>query len=259
MNRILKFAVIAFLVVLVCWRFGGFRALAHDSWLGWGGSSEWSSDGGSSGSGRIVTRDFTWGGNDRLELDIPAHVRFQTAPAWHLSIRGREGTLDRIVVSDGRISEGEHGFSFFGWHHSRPVQVELSGPALREASLNGSGSIELKDIDQDRLQVQIRGNGKASGSGKVGSLRLEIMGSGSARLEQLAETNADVTIEGSGDADVSPSGEARVTIAGSGDVRLHGHPAQVSTHIYGSGHVSEMPGNAAAGTAPQPAGSADYF
>jgi Putative auto-transporter adhesin, head GIN domain len=251
MSRVFKFIIISLLVVLVCWRFsGGIRHAARASWLGSGGSWSWSSDE-RSDSGPVLTRDYSWSG-DRLELDVPGHVRFHPASSWHLSIRGREGTLNRIVVSDGRIREKDHGFLFFGWRHSQPLQVDLSGPALQEATLNGSGSIELQDLDQEHLSVRIRGSGTASGNGKVQSLRLEIMGSGSARLAQLAEANADVSIDGSGDADVAPTGEARVTIAGSGDVRLHAHPAQLSTHVYGSGRISEV-----SGTAPRAAGSAN--
>lgn len=272
MNRTLKYVVIAFLVVLVCWRFGGFRAVAQGPWFGWGSSWSWSSDddgsddGGSSDSGPIVARDYSWD-EDRLELDVPGHVIFHPAPTWHLSIRGREGTLNRLVVSDGRISEEHHGF-FFGWHRSHSVQIDLAGPALREATLNGSGTIELQGINQGSLHVRIRGSGSAGGSGKIESLTLEIMGSGSARLAQLATTNADITIDGSGNADISPTGDTDVTIAGSGDVRLHAHPAQLRTHVYGSGQISEVPGSAPAdagdgasahaGTANQFAGSADF-
>ena len=245
MNRTLKFvAIVGILLALICLPFAAaIRAAAHGSWFGsWRSVSSWVSDDQASGdSGSIVTRDYAWSGVDRLELDIPGHVRFRPAPTWHLSIRGREGTLNRIVVEDGRIRDKNHGL-FFGWHHSQPVEVDLSGPVLHEATLNGSGTIEFQGLDQDSLRVEIRGSGSASGNGKVQSLKLQIMGSGSARLAHLAETNADVTIDGSGEADVSPSGDTQVTIAGSGDVRLHAHPTQLSTHIYGSGHISEVKG-----------------
>jgi hypothetical protein len=250
MSRIAKFIVISLLIVLVCWRFSaGIRAAAHASWGHSGESWSWSSDE-PADSGPILTRDYSWSA-DRLELDVPGQVSFHPAPSWHLDIRGRQGTLDRVEVSDGRIREKNHSFFSFGWHHSQPLQVDLSGPALKAATLNGSGSIDLQGIDQDRLSVTIRGSGAASGNGKVGSLRLQILGSGSARLAQLADKNADVTIDGSGDADVSPTGEARVTIAGSGDVRLHAHPARLSSHVLGSGQISEVPG-----TGPQATGSA---
>ena len=239
MKGTFKFVVISLLVVLVCWRFsGGIRAAAHGIFFR-GSSWSWSGDRGSD-TGPLLTRDYSWSA-DWLELDVPARVRFHPASSWHLSIRGHKGALDRIEVSGGQIREKDHGFSFFGWHPARPLQVDLSGPALQQATLNGSGSIDLEDLSQDRLRLQIRGSGTASGSGKVQSLRLEIMGSGSAHLAQLGETNAEVTIDGSGDADVSPTGAARVTIAGSGDVRLHAHPAQLSTHVYGSGQISEVP------------------
>lgn len=250
MRGTFKFVIIALLVVLVGWRFGGFRAATHASWSGSGNSWSWSSDEGSD-SGPTITRDYSWSA-DRLELDIPARARFHPASSWHLSIRGRKGALDRIEVSDGEIREKDHGFSFFGWHPARQLQVDLSGPTLQAATLNGSGSIDLEDLSQDRLRLRIRGSGTASGNGKVQSLQLEIMGSGSAHLAQLAATNADVTIDGSGVADVSPTGEARVTIAGSGDVRLHAHPAQLSTHVYGSGQISESPVSAPAAGNPAP-------
>ena len=245
-----KFVVISLLVVLVLWRFsGGIRAAAHASWFGPGHSWSWSSEEGSD-SGPTLTRDYPWSA-DRLELDVPGRVRFHPASSWHLRIHGREGTLDRLEISDGRIREKDNDFCFFCWNNLGRLQVDLSGPALHEATLNGSGSIDLQNLDQDHLRLRIRGSGQASGNGKVQSLRLEIMGSGSARLAQLAETNVDVTIDGSGVADVAPTGAARVTIAGSGDVRLHAHPARLSTHVFGSGHISEVPGSAAAAdTAP---------
>ena len=247
MTRTLKFlAVLGILLALICLPFGvAIRAasahgagLESTSWFGFG-------DDDSDDSGPVVTRNFSWDGSDRLELDIPGHVLFHTARSWHLTIRGHEGLLDRLLVSDGRIREKNHGFGFFGlfdWHHPGPVQIDLSGPALQEAALNGSGSIDLQGLRQDRLQVEIRGSGWARGSGSVRSLKLQIMGSGSARLAQLAAAAVDVTIDGSGDADISPSGDTQVTIAGSGDVRLHSHPAHLDTHIYGSGRISEVEG-----------------
>ena len=247
MNRRLKFvAVLGILLALICLPFGIAiqAASAHGaglestSWFGFG-------DDESDDSGPVVTRNFSWDGSERLELDVPGHVLFHTAPAWHLTIRGHEGMLNQLLVSDGRIREKNHGLSFFGfidWHHPEPVQIDLSGPELREAALNGSGSIDLQGLQQDRLRVEIRGSGWARGAGSVKSLKLEIMGSGSARLAQLAASDVDVTIDGSGDADISPSGTTQVTIAGSGDVRLHAHPAHLDTHIYGSGRVSEVEG-----------------
>lgn len=251
MNRKLKFAaVLGGLLTLICLPFGAaIGANTHVSWFGWGDDS--------ADSGRIVTRDFPWSGGDRLELDVSGHVRFHPAPTWHLTIRGHEGTLDRLRVSDGRIRKKDDGLSFFGlfnWHHHTALQIDLSGPALRLATLNGSGSIELQGLRQDSLRVEIHGSGWARGSGNVASLKLEIMGSGSAQLAQLAARDVDVTIDGSGDADISPTGVTQVTIAGSGDVRLHSHPAQLNTHVYGSGRISEVPGTSPAATpAPPPA------
>jgi hypothetical protein len=227
LNRTPNFiAAIGILLALICLPFAAaIEASAHES----------------SDSGGTVTREFPWSGGDRLELDIPGQVHFHPAPTWHLTMSGRAATLDELLVSDGRIREKDHGFGgFFDRDDLGSVQIELSGPALREAILNGSGSIDLQGLRQDSLRVEIRGSGWVGGSGTVRELTLKIMGSGSARLQRVAETNADVAINGSGNADVSPSGETQVTIAGSGDVRLHSHPAHLNTHVYGSGRITEV-------------------
>ncbi|HEX4025527.1 MAG TPA: DUF2807 domain-containing protein [Steroidobacteraceae bacterium] len=217
------------------------------SGLGWHGrNGPWANrwfdgngfdDGGAGAdSGAVVSRDFAWNGGDRLQLDVPGRLHFQPAPTWHLSIRGHSGTLDRIVVEDGRIRLRHP------YRRVAPVDVQLSGPDLRNVELNGSGDLVLDNLKQDSLSVAIHGSGSASATGSVHTLQLAIMGSGSARLAQLAARSARVFIAGSGNADIEPSDAADVFIAGSGDVRLHSHPGRLNSRIAGSGRISEVDG-----------------
>ncbi len=225
------------------------RLIGHgnpDAGWGWNGSSAgpdwhgpWSGrwfdgDDGGADQGSVVSRDFAWNGDDRLQLDVPGTLHFQPAPAWHLSIRGHTGTLDRIVVEDGRIRLRRP------YRNVPPVDIQLSGPALRSVELNGSGDLVLGNVKQDSLSVAIHGSGSASASGSVDTLRLQIMGSGSARLAQLAAGSARVFIAGSGNADIEPSDAADIFIAGSGDVRLHSHPKRLNSKVAGSGQISEV-------------------
>jgi hypothetical protein len=198
-------------------------------------TADWNSDGPTRNGGPIVSRDFTWDGSDRVEFDGSGDLHFHPAPTWHLSVRGPEHTLDRLRVGDGRIRLHDSGF--FHWDSPDHLDIQLSGPDLQQIAVNGSGSITLDDLKQEKVDIHIRGSGSALAHGSVESLHLEIAGSGSAQLEGLAAKDAYVRIAGSGDADIASTESADVSIAGSGDVRLHGSPRRLSSHVAGSGRV----------------------
>jgi hypothetical protein len=185
--------------------------------------------------GPVETRDFPWSGADTLQLDIAANLHYEPAPQWHLSIRGPRRVLDRISVDGSRIALER------SYHHMAGVlDIELSGPALRVVTLNASGKLTLDQLRQDALTVAIHGSGSVRASGTVDTLKLDIMGSGDALLEQLAAHSSKIFIAGSGSADIAPIDTADIFIAGSGDVRLHTHPKRLSSKVAGSGQIIEL-------------------
>jgi hypothetical protein len=185
--------------------------------------------------GPVEAREFAWSGADTLQLDIAANLHYQPAPQWRLSIRGPRRVLDRISVDGSRIGLKRP------YHHlAGALEIELSGPALRDITLNGSGKLLLEHLRQDALTVAIHGSGTLRASGGVDTLKLDIMGSGDALLEQLAVRSSRVFIAGSGSADIAPIDDADIFIAGSGDVRLHTHPKHLNSRVAGSGQVIEL-------------------
>jgi hypothetical protein len=185
--------------------------------------------------GPVEAREFAWSGADTLRLDIAANLHYQPAPQWRLSIRGPRRALDRISVDGDRIDLKRP------YHHVAGVlEIELSGPALRDITLNGSGKLRLEHLAQDALTVAIHGSGSVRASGSVDTLKLDIMGSGDALLEQLAARSSRIFIAGSGSADIAPIDDASIFIAGSGDVRLHTHPKHLDSKVAGSGQVIEL-------------------
>jgi hypothetical protein len=187
--------------------------------------------------GEAQSRDFAWTGGDRLELDVPGNVHFQPAAEWHLSIRAPQRVLDRLSVDGSRIRM-KHGYH----HHLGSLDIELSGPALRDITLNGAGQLQLDHLAQDALTIAIHGSGSVRASGNVDTLKVDIMGSGSAQLQQLAARSSKIFIAGSGDADIAPIDDADIFIAGSGDVRLHSHPKHLESKVAGSGRIIELSG-----------------
>jgi len=244
-------ATVGILTALICLPLAAalHRSAGSSSQWPWSEFGDWGDDDEDVPAGNTVTRDFSWGDSDRLELQVPGSVHFQPAPTWRLSIRGPERLLDRLSVADGRIGMRHSGMFH---HHIGALEVQLSGPALREVGLDGSGNLTLENLKQDTLSIHIRGSGSARGSGSVDELRLEILGSGSGRLEHLAAGSATVRIAGSGDADIAPTDSADVDIAGSGEVRLHSQPKHLRSQVHGSGRIIGMPGEQTGGASAEP-------
>jgi Putative auto-transporter adhesin, head GIN domain len=216
---------------------GASRSWSWSDHRGWFDDDDNDGNDEGSSSGQIASHDFAWNGGDRLELNVPGNLHFLPAAEWHLSIRGPERVLDRLSVNDGRIA-----MKHTDHHHMGQLDIELSGPALRDITLNGAGRLVLDQLKQDSLAVAIHGSGSVRATGSVDSLKVDIMGAGDALLEQLAARSIRIFIAGSGDADIAPIDDADIFIAGSGDVRLHTHPKHLNSKVAGSGRIIELSG-----------------
>jgi hypothetical protein len=106
--------------------------------------------------------------------------------------------------------------------------------------VNGAGKLLLDHLRQDSLTVAIHGSGSVRASGSADTLKVDIMGSGDALLEQLAARSSKIFIAGSGAANIAPIDDADIFIAGSGEVRLHTHPKHLNSRVAGSGQIIEL-------------------
>jgi hypothetical protein len=186
--------------------------------------------------GEMVSREYPWDGSDSVVVDIPGVVQYAPAPAWKVTATGRQSALEHLRIDAGRI--------YFDGSRAAPgassVEVRIEGPSLTTFALNGSGDVVLDDINQQQLEIEIRGSGSVRGAGSVGNLDLAIVGSGDADLADVITGDADVGIVGSGDADIAPTGDTKVRIVGSGDARLRTRPRSLSANMVGSGRVTQL-------------------
>ena len=201
----------------------------------WGSRPPWSGYVPFAESGEIVTREFSWDGADRVEIYVSCVVYYKPGPEWHVTVKGRESSVDHLRMHDGGIL-----FDVPSVSSDTPLEVRITGPSIRTFGVNSSGKLILENIAQKDLQIDIRGSGSVRGSGTVGTLQVRIFGSGNAELAELATKDVETKIFGSGNADVSPTGDVEVSIFGSGDVRLHTRPRNVSTKTFGSGSTIQL-------------------
>lgn len=189
-------------------------------------------------SGDGASRTFPWANGSRLEIDLPADVRFtQSDGPASVVVHGPQEALDHVVVNNGRIAFDRPSYD------ADNLTIEVKAPKITDFALNGSGKLAIADYRQDSLAIRLAGDGDVTVAGKATASQVEISGSGNADLGALALDRAEVRISGSGHAKVGPKSFAKLDISGSGDIELVGHPKRLETHVSGSGEINQDDGD----------------
>jgi hypothetical protein len=201
------------------------------------------------GAGPTVSRNYQVGNFDRIEVAGPYDVKVSTGSAASASARGPENMIERMVVEvkDGTLQihpRENKGFSFH-WGNSGHVELAVTVPQLKAASIAGSGDVAVDHVRGDQFEGAVGGSGTINlGSVEVKSVKLSIGGSGDIKASSGTAQSADYSIAGSGNIDAGgvTAQQAKVSIAGSGSTTARATGA-ADVSVAGSGDV-EISGGA---------------
>jgi hypothetical protein len=144
------------------------------------------------------------------------------------------------------------------YRNIKKMQVIVTTPTLKSARLNGSGDMDVNNVEADTFEFELRGSGDANltdfeveklelnlaGSGDIESdgscksLDISLRGSGDISGRKMKCDTADVSLRGSGDVQVFAEKSAKVNVRGSGDVDVYGDPDTLDSNVNGSGDVN---------------------
>ena len=200
------------------------------------------SDGGAKADANRSERRLTWQGNDTVNIALPATVRYRGGEGSDVVVRGSPDVIAHVEVRHGKITLDCH-----RWGGFRDIEVTLPGRAFRRIDLSGSSKLTMENVNQPDLTFKISGSGTVRAQGTVDHATISVAGSGDARLADLAMKELTAKISGSGKVVAAPKDAADIHISGSGDVRLLSHPARLSSHVAGSGRISQASVDSAEG------------
>ncbi|MGH6780594.1 MAG: head GIN domain-containing protein [Sphingomonadaceae bacterium] len=209
-----------------------------------------SADNADTPSGASGARDFAAAGFDAVSLRGPDNVVVKVGGAASVRAVGDQKILDKleIEVVDGTLRVGrkkKDRMMHWGREDKDSVTVTVTLPALKAASVAGSGNLGVDTISGKSFDGAIAGSGNLSIAVlAVDKADLSIAGSGNARIAGGNANALDVSIAGSGDLDAAAlaARTADISIAGSGGVRA-GVSDSADISILGSGGV-DIIGNA---------------
>ncbi len=119
------------------------------------------------------------------------------------------------------------------------LRMEVGAPSLSDVSVSGVATIDIKNVEGERLSLNVNGAASIAAQGTVRNASFNISGAGKLDSEDLHAENVRVSISGAGKADVYSTGELEVDVSGAGQVHYSGDPKTVSKHISGVGSVSK--------------------
>lgn len=176
-------------------------------------------------------RRLAWNGGDTISIAVPSTVHYRGDSGDEVIVRGPPDVVAHVEIRGGRIVLDCYPGG------SRTVDITLPGRVFHHISLSGSGKVLMENVSQPDLSVTISGSGTLRAQGNVERATITISGSGDARLGDLAVKQLTVKVSGSGDIEAAPKELADIKLSGSGTVRLLTRPAQLRSHIAGSGRI----------------------
>ena len=237
---------------------GGPEAVARGGWAmfsnaGWGSgefrrrheSRRTHDDSGPQGH-----KTLAWSGADRLDVDLPADVRFIQAPGpGSVEITGPASVVDRVILKGDSLRFDSQGPRRW-WRHK--LHIVVRAPNVSTFDLSGASTLKIEDYKQDKLTLDVSGAAEVTAVGQADSVEIDISGTGDVDLGGLKTKGAAVDISGAGGAIIAPTDWARLEISGMGDIRLLTRPSKLETDISGAGRIRELGPPPAEPSPPEP-------
>lgn len=198
---------------------------------------------------------------ERVRVDGPYRVTLTTGRSPGARAYGSQAAIEGVSVElQGRtliVKRNSQTWGGYPGTSAGPVEIRLTGYALRSATLNGAGSLTIDAlkgqsidllvagsgllkvgrIDTDRLTVSVAGNGRAEVGGKAAIAQFAVRGTGAIDGSALVAKDAKIAADGPGDIKIAATATASVVSSGAGSIAVTGKPA-CTVKATGSGTVA---------------------
>lgn len=185
--------------------------------------------------GPVIECEFESQLDGRLKTAGAFNVRFKQddhVEGHAIRARGPEKIVNALKVIDGTLLID---LDFYAT--DKPIEVEVTGPAIESFEISGSGAITADDIVVDHCSAAVRGSGDVILSGDCKSFRCQVAGSGDIDAASLRAESVDCQVFGSGNVEAFASRSANLSVSGSGDIMIYGNPESCNQSVSGSGDI----------------------
>ena len=118
-----------------------------------------------------------------------------------------------------------------------PMRVDVSVPTLDAVTLSGDGIVTVDAVAAEQFEAQLPGTGVLRASGTVERLDATLGGSGDLQLQDLTARDAIVAVTGSGRLQVHATATLDASVPGSGAIFYSGDVPKVTQSVTGTGTI----------------------
>jgi len=118
------------------------------------------------------------------------------------------------------------------------VTVDISMKSLEGIEVLGAVDADVRGIDSEYLEIEIKGAADLDIEGSCGELELDVKGAGDISASDLKCKSVDVDVKGAGSASVYASEKVEADVAGVASIKVFGKPKTVRKHVGGLGSIS---------------------
>lgn len=186
-------------------------------------------------AGPQTSRTLAWSGSDRLDLDLPADVRYVQADGpGTVTVTGPKRAVDQVTIRGDSI---RYQHRHADW---RPkLSIVVRAPNVSRFDVSGANTLAIENYRQKNLRLEVSGMGEVTAAGETDDVDIDMSGKGEVDLGALKTRGANVDISGAAEAIIAPTEWAKLGISGAGDVRLLTNPPRLETDISGAGKVRQ--------------------
>ncbi len=191
--------------------------------------------GGVVGNGNVVREVRQLAAADALEVNGSISVQVSMGPANTLEVEADSNLLPLLKTE---VRDGVLRIRVDGSVNTRnPIRVRYTTTALRDISVNGSGSVEASGLQNDSLAVAVNGSGNVRLDGAGNNLDLRSRGSGNIDASAYRAARANVKMSASGGITMGQVNGVQLAadVGGSGSLRASGNVRQLTANVHGSG------------------------
>ncbi len=210
--------------------------------------------------GNIITKTVNTQPYNSVMVSGAMEVFLEKGTEGRIEVTADKKIQDKIIVeSDGETLK----ISIKNpptFYKTEKIKITVPFQEISKISLNGSGSIEGKNLIQNKslaidvngsgninlaieasiLDVQLNGSGDVEINGKATDVEVKTTGSGNFKGKELISENAQIYISGSGDSTIYVKNSLKARIEGSGSIFYGGNPASNNIKVMGSGKVKPI-------------------
>lgn len=189
----------------------------------------------SEGSGVAMTQMRNLASFTGVDLAGTNNVAVHVGDTQRVVVRADDNLIGLVTT---RVRDGELVIAEMGSFRTKtPMSVDVTVPRLDSAALSGSGIVTIDGVDADQFTVAVPGSGVLSVSGTTERLDASLRGSGDVQLQDLAARDVKASVGGSGRLQVQATQSLDLSVSGSGAIFYGGNPAKVTQNVTGTGAI----------------------